>query len=267
MDLIQGHGTPLRSHNDTPVSLVSPIEKGLLTERQEPRITCPVPQSRRRPGIMSGMHATQKPKHDDPLDVETFARPEQQRRYVAAMNRIAAERHPDTPVRIYVSASPKTVNDSNWERWLKRITEDLPDGVELLHYRSAFGECAYDWDTLADQLDGLVVIGRPKRLGSRVHLLGPVARLELRSLVTQKPVLLFTHNLGLIPVIDCRSQVMPPADAPRLKLIAPKRWNRDSNTLQAALGALRPIDPGRQEPEPPERAEDHLVAPFAVGAR
>ncbi|GGN41200.1 hypothetical protein [Streptomyces fuscichromogenes] len=211
------------------------------------------------------MHATQKPRPADPLDVETFARPEQQRRYIAAMDRLAADRRPATPLRVYISASPKTVNDSNWERWLARITEDLPVGVDLLHYRSAFGESAYDWDTLADQLDGLVVIGRPKRLGSRVHVLGPVARLELRSLVAKKPVLLFTHNLGLIPVVDCMSQVMSPADAPRLKLIAPKRWNRDSRTLHAALDALRPTGPAMQEPEPRRTAQGHLLAPFAAG--
>jgi hypothetical protein len=216
--------------------------------------------------MMSGMHATQKPRQDDPLDVETFARPEQRRRYVAAMNRIAAERCPGTPVRVYVSAGPKTVNDSNWPRLLERITEDLPDGVELLHYRTAFEGDSYDWDTFAGQLDGLVVIGRSKRLGSRVHILGPVARLELRSLIASKPVLLFTHNLGLVPAIDCMSQVMPPSEAPRLKLVAPKRWSRDSATLHAALNALRPIGATGQEAELRERAQAHLVAPFAAGA-
>ncbi len=216
---------------------------------------------------MGGMYATQMPRHDDPLDVETFARPEQQRRYIAAMHRIAAERRPGSPVRVYVSAAPKTVSGTNWQRWLKRITQDLPDGVELLHYRSAFAESLYDWDTLAGRLDGLVVIGRPKRLGSRVHVLGPVARLELRSLVAEKPVLLFTHNLGLVPVIDCKSQVMPPDEAPRLKLIAPKRWNRDSTTLRAALQALQPAAHGSRRPKLRRTAPDHLVAPFATKGR
>ncbi|MFG2463365.1 hypothetical protein ACGFWE_40820 [Streptomyces sp. NPDC048523] len=213
------------------------------------------------------MHATKSPRPANPLDVQTFARPEQQRRYVAAMNRIAAERPPGTPVRVYVSAAPATISSSNWERWLKRITEDLPAGVELLHYRSVFGTSAYDWDALAGQLDGLVVIGRPKRLGSRVHVLGPVARLELRSLVAQKPVLLFTHNLGLVPVVDCMSQVMTPAEAPRLKLTAPKRWDRGSATFQAALEALRPAGLGEQEPEPLRSPPAHLVTPFTSGAR
>lgn len=214
--------------------------------------------------MMSGMHATQMPTHDDPLDVETFARPEQQRRYTAAMHRIAAERRTGDPVRVYVSAAPKTTNHVNWQRWLKRITEDLPDGVELLHYGSAFEGQPYAWEALVDQLDGLVVIGRPKRLGSRVHVLGPVARLELRSMVAQKPVLLFTHNLGLVPVIDCKSQVMAPSEMPRLKLIAPKRWTSTSATLQAALDALRPVDGNGQGPEAHRDTADHLVAPFVA---
>ncbi|KMS74207.1 hypothetical protein ACM01_14905 [Streptomyces viridochromogenes] len=208
------------------------------------------------------MQATQKPRQaaPDPLDVETFASPEQQRRYVAAMNRIAAERRPGAPVRVYVSTAP---DDPNWERWLRRITEDLPDGVEVLHYRSAFEAAPYDWDALVEQLDGLVVIGRPKRLGSRVHVLGPVARLELRSLVAQKPVLLHTHNLGLIPVVDCKSQVMPPDAAPRLKLIAPKRWRADSRTLDAALAALRPSS-AEGGNDLPVDGPGHLASPFAV---
>lgn len=235
-----------------------------LTGCQSWAFTCSVPHSGCRKGIMSAMHATQMPRHGDPLDVETFARPEQQRRYVAAMHRIAAQRCPDTPVRVYVSAAPKTIDNPNWQRWLDRIAQDLPDGVELLHYRSVYAESAYDWDTLADRLDGLVVIGKPKRLGSRVHVLGPVARLELRSLVAQKPVLLFTHNLGLVPVIDCKSQVMSPAEAPRLKLIAPKRWTRDAKTLQAALHALQPAITDLHESGPHQAAPGHLTAPFTV---
>ncbi|MEW2425995.1 hypothetical protein AB0911_36325 [Streptomyces nigra] len=210
------------------------------------------------------MHATQKPRQDDPLDVETFARPEQQRRFVAAMHRLAAERAPDSSVSVYVSIAP---GDANWERWLECIAEDLPDGVELLHYRTAFEGAAYDWDALANRLDGLVVIGRPKRLGSRVHVLGPVARLELRSLVATKPVLLFTHNHGLVPVVDCLSQVMPPEEAPRLKLIAPKRWNRESITIRAALDALRPTGVSTAGLVPFRAAQAHLLTPFSAASR
>jgi hypothetical protein len=56
---------------------------------------------------------------------------------------------------------------------------------------------------------------------------------------------------------------MAPPEAPRLKLIAPKRWSRDSATLQAALDALRPADNG-QGPEGHRDTGDHLAAPFAV---
>ena len=227
-------------------------------------VTCPVPHLGRRPGMMSGMHATQMPMHDDPLDVETFARPEQQRRYVAAMNRIAAERRAGEPTRVYVSAAPQTTTDANWQRWLTCITEGLPSGVELLHYHSAFEERSYDWDALVDGLDGLVIIGKPKRLGSRVHVLGPVARLELRSLVAKKPVLLWTHNMGLVPVIDCKSQVMTPPEAPRLKLIAPKRWDRGSATLRAAMNALRPEGGDDAGLESDQATVTHFAAPFAV---
>ncbi|MDH2392997.1 hypothetical protein QCN29_30320 [Streptomyces sp. HNM0663] len=205
------------------------------------------------------MHAT-----TDLLDVETFANPVQQRRFVAAMERIAVNRATGTPVRVYVSTGPQMLNSSKWDRMLARITERLPDGVEVLHFRNTFSsDHPYDWDTVVGDLDGLVILGRQKRPGSRVFVLGPLARLELRSLVAQKPVLIYTHNLGLIPVIDCKSQVLGPEDAPRLKLIAPKRWQRDSATLKAALNAL---DPARAEASEKQRvdAPNHLARPFVA---
>ncbi|OIK08213.1 hypothetical protein [Streptomyces monashensis] len=188
------------------------------------------------------MHATHLSRtNGDPLDVETFASPTQQRRYAAAMHRIAAERRRQDAVRLYVSAAPRTISGRNWQRWLDSISGDLPAGVQICHYRTEFGDDRpYDWNLVADRMDGLVVIGQPKRVGSRVHTLGPVARLELRSLIAKKPVLLWTHNLGLVPVIDCKSQVMPPPETPRLKLIAPKRWSKDAVTLKAAFAALTP---------------------------
>ncbi|WP_371591231.1 hypothetical protein [Streptomyces sp. NBC_00470] len=175
----------------------------------------------------------------------TFAGPTQQRRYSAAMEKIAANREPGTPVRVYISAGPKIMDRPQWDSWCVQIADALPKGVEVLHYRNVFGDDqAYDpsdWEQLADTLDGLVMVGSQKRAGSRVYLLGPVARLELRSLIAHKPVLLWGHHQGLIPVIDCRSQVMARTNAaPRLKLVAPKRWKQDSDTLQATLRALRP---------------------------
>ncbi|WP_329028268.1 hypothetical protein [Streptomyces sp. NBC_00690] len=192
------------------------------------------------------MHLT-----DEPLDVETFATGVQQRRFAAAMERIAATRAPDSPVRVYVSAAPRAMNSPKWDSWLAQITAELPDGVEVIHYRNVFSdERPYDWDSLVETIDGLVMVGKQKRAGSRVYLLGPVARLELRSVVARKPVLLYGHNQGLIPVIDCKSQVLRPDGNPRLKLIAPKRWKKDAATLTAACNALDPAAPAvADEPE------------------
>lgn len=191
--------------------------------------------------MMSGMHATPS----DPLDVETFATPLQQRRYAAAMQRIANSRKPG-PVRVYVSVPPAMRRLRTWDSRVARIAAELP-GAELFDYRSVFSEDRpYDWPSFAEELDGLVIVAKPKRRGSRVHLLGPIARHELRSLIAHKPVLIHSHNGGLIPVIDCKSQVLGPDGAQRLKLTTPKRWKRDSATLQAALDALRPVAGGSE---------------------
>ncbi|MEU7158851.1 hypothetical protein [Streptomyces chrestomyceticus] len=210
-------------------------------------------------GMMSGMHVT--PTDADPLDVETFATPLQQRRFAAAMERIAADRAPGTPVRVYVSAAPRTMNSPKWDNWLAQITEELPDGVEVLHYRGVFNDRPYDWDSLVQEIDGIVMVGKQKRAGSRVYLFGPIARLELRSLVASKPVLLYGHNLGLIPVIDCKSQVLPPEEAPRLKLVAPKRWQPKSKTLKAALTALNPDSAAKEKHT---IVRNHLAHPFVA---
>ncbi|WP_395100679.1 hypothetical protein [Streptomyces noursei] len=211
------------------------------------------------------MHAT--PTDSDSLDVETFANPVQQRRFATAMERIAFARAPGNPVRIFVSAGPRTMNGPKWDNWLARIAESLPDGVEILHYRNVFNDDRpYNWGSIVEDLDGLIIVGKQKRPGSRVYLLGPIARLELRSLIARKPVLLYGHDLGLIPVIDCRSQVLAPEAAPRLKLIAPKRWKKDSATLRAALHALTPIS---EDTSTGRRATvvDHLDHPFAAPPR
>ncbi|AEM88642.1 hypothetical protein Strvi_9382 (plasmid) [Streptomyces violaceusniger Tu 4113] len=264
IDLIRKHSTPTTARNDTPYSPVSPCSQGLLTWRHLWLTSALGKQTDTQTGMMSIMHATPT----NPLDVETFAEPAQQRRFAAAMHRIAADRPPGVPVRVYISAAPRTRNNPKWENWLAQITDELPDGVQILHYGSLFSEDRpYDWETVADDLDGLVVVGKQKRPGSRVNLLGPIARLELRSLVARKPALLYGHNLGLIPVIDCKSQVLAPEDAPRLKLIAPKRWRKDdSPTLHAALRALRPrsTDAGTDHDIDVPR---HLIHPFAAPPR
>ncbi|MEV5140044.1 hypothetical protein AB0K71_18035 [Streptomyces syringium] len=211
------------------------------------------------------MSSMQTPPTDPlDLDVETFARPVQQRRFASAMEQLAASRRPDASARVFISAAPRTMNNPKWDSWLKQIEGELPGGVEILHYRNTFTDRPYDWSALAGELDGLVVVGKQKRPGSRVYLFGPIARLELRSLIAKKPVLLFGHNLGLIPAIDCKNQVLGPEDAPRLKLIAPKRWKRDSETLQAALHALGAAPTGGEGPRP---ATAHLAHPFATPPR
>ncbi|MFC5150003.1 hypothetical protein ACFPP6_35770 [Streptomyces aureoversilis] len=177
--------------------------------------------------MMSSMQTAPTDSLELDRAVPTFARAVQQRRYAATMEQIAARRAPGRPVKVYVSAGPRAMASPKWDTWLEDIAAQLPDGVELLHYRNTVTDSRpSDWDPLADSIDGLIMVGKQKRPGGRVYLLGPVACLELRSLIATQPVLLYAHNLGLIPAIGCKS--MPCETAPRLKLIAPKRWQRDS---------------------------------------
>lgn len=178
IDLIRRHTTPTTARNGTPYSPVSPCPQGLLTRRHLWLTPALGKQTGALTGMMSIMHATPT----TPLDVETFADPAQQRRSATAMRRLAADRFPGAPVRVYISAAPRTRNNPKWAGWLTQIAEELPEGVEILHYGSLFSEDRpYDWEAVADDLDGLVVVGKQKRPGSRVNLLGPIARLELRS--------------------------------------------------------------------------------------
>lgn len=260
VDLYHGHSTPLAVCDDTPARTVSVLPHAFLTPRQHDNATTPREPTGVPTGMMSTMHATPT----DSLDVATFANPVQQRRFVTAMKRIAADRAAGNPVRVFISAAPRTMNSPKWDSWLTQITESLPAGVEILHYRNVFNERPYDWESIVGELDGLIIVGKQKRPGSRVYLLGPIARLELRSLIARKPVLLYGHNLGLVPVIDCKSQVLAPEEAPRLKLIAPKRWRADSETLSAAFKAL---DAGLEEEEPQPHSLPHLAHPFTAPPR
>ncbi|MEJ8639982.1 hypothetical protein [Streptomyces sp. MS2.AVA.5] len=99
-----------------------------------------------------------------------------------------------------------------WDARLADIKSHLP-GVELIEYLDAFNnEHAYDWSQLPDTLDGLIVVAKAKRIGSNRHVLGPYARAELRSLVAHKPVLLHTYHHGLVPIIDCSSDLIGPEE-------------------------------------------------------
>ena len=191
----------------------------------------------------------------------TFASVQQRRRFVAAMDRIADGRDHSRPARVYVTAKPQIRGTKGGDRYFKEIREALP-GVELLDYPTAFPDGQYNpaaWNEFAQTLDGLVVVGIQRRPGSRVHHLGPVARQELKTLIATKPVLLYAPGPmphGLIPVIDCASQVMSGTQGKALKLTAPKRWTPDAPTLKAAMAALGPGAGGPQ----------HLAAPFTPAA-
>ncbi|MFE4309204.1 hypothetical protein ACFRR6_24505 [Streptomyces sp. NPDC056891] len=197
-------------------------------------------------------------KTDDAVaDPGSFAPPRQRIRFVRAMAHLAKQRAVGEPASVYISVPPGISQSRQWPQWRARIQGDLPDRTQLLTYEDAFGGREYAWDAFADSLDGLIVVGKQKRAGSRVFILGPVARLELRSLVAQRPVLLYAHDLGLVPVVDCKPAPLPHEHkGTRLKLTVPRRWTRTSETLTSALAALQP------PPEETPRTADHLLHPF-----
>ncbi|WP_307710772.1 hypothetical protein [Streptomyces sp. V1I6] len=166
------------------------------------------------------------------------------------MRRIADRRQPG-PVRVYIGAAPRMIYQTRYFE-----ESGIPAGVEYVTYATAFGdhERPYDWSQIVDTIDALVIPCRPKKPGSAVHILGPTARLELRSLVAHKPVLLYSRKFGLVPVIDCLSQVLPPTDAPRLKLTIPRAWNPScAPTLAAAVHAMTPRPQTKATPRDLER--------------
>ncbi|MFF7249999.1 hypothetical protein ACFZBU_39625 [Embleya sp. NPDC008237] len=171
--------------------------------------------------------------------------------YVQAMKALAADRRPDTPVRVYVSVPPTVMARETWPTRLEAIRTALPAGVELLYYATAFPADA-DWDqawpAFSPTLDGLVLIGKRTKPGSMSPTLqlGPVARKELRTIVARRrPVLLHTYEFGLVPIVDCRPHRRGSEGRERLKLRVPDGWDSDSATLQAALEALRPVESER----------------------
>ncbi|MET9669376.1 hypothetical protein ABZY19_29020 [Streptomyces sp. NPDC006475] len=176
-----------------------------------------------------------------PTEIDSYADPLRQRRYIAAMKRIATVRRPG-PVRVYLSVAPRMRQAPAWDARLADIRRHLP-GVELLEYLDVFNDVhPYDWSQVAGTLDGLIIVAKAKRIGSNSHILGPYARGELRSLVAHKPVLLHTYRHGLVPIIDCSSGLIGPEEKRKLRLTAPNCWKPDSPTLEAALAALAPAD-------------------------
>lgn len=198
-----------------------------------------------------------KKTDDAAADLETYAPPPQRIRFIRAMAQLAEQRAAGTDISVYISVPPGISQSLQWPQWRARIQDALPDGAQVATYQEAFVGREYAWEPLAESLDGLVVVGKQKRPGSRQFILGPVARLELRSLVAQRPVLLYAHDLGLVPVVDCKPDPLPhPYKGTRLKLTVPRRWARTSETLASALAALQP------NPAAASRTDDHLLHPF-----
>lgn len=230
-------------------------------------------------GIMDAMPAV--PADPPPT---SYARPATRRGYVKAMETIAAERQPDTPVRVYVSVAPRIAERDNWPERLAALERCLPRGIELLTFADVFtdGDHYRDgWQEFAQSLDGLVLIapqkksngrGQPGRsVGGRVYRLGPAARDELRTVVAAgKPVLLFARRYGLVPVQDCRANRVIVGGRPQTKLTVPAGWDRMEPTLQAALKALRPAREQKSaeaddEQPAPGPGTAHLLHPFTPG--
>ncbi|KWT63891.1 hypothetical protein ADL21_00620 [Streptomyces albus subsp. albus] len=143
----------------------------------------------------------------------------------------------------------------------------MVDGVELLHYETAFDpadDYFAQWSPLADTLDGLVLTGRRREeRRTREHALGPVARQELITMVSAgRPVLLHSMEHGLVPVLDCRPKRIGHEPRQRLRLTIPRDWSPNEPTLQAALAALG-AEPAEKTGEAEPSKPSHLIHPFA----
>ncbi|MEU3464764.1 hypothetical protein ABZ721_33050 [Streptomyces sp. NPDC006733] len=206
----------------------------------------------------------------DAPPVDSYAPPARRRAFVQAMEQLVAERAPGAPVRVYVSTPPTVLSRPHWDRRFAAVRDSLPHGVDLLYYATAFPsdvDLAEAWPPFATTLDGLVVIGKRNKPGGMgpTLILGPVARIELRTVVAAgKPVLLHTMEHGLVPVLDCKPRRTGTVEGrQRLKLTIPGAWDPQAPTLTAALAALRPAEstnPAAQDVSTPE----HLAHPFTT---
>ncbi|MGX5185756.1 hypothetical protein ACWKT5_23765 [Streptomyces avermitilis] len=235
------------------MAIVSAADTAELTARREGSTDVAVRQGQPERGMMGTTNIA-----DTAADLETYATPRQQLRFVRAMSELANQRVAGRPVSVYISVPPEISQSPRWQQWRTRIDSALPDGVSTSTFAETYGDGRqYALDTFAESLDGLVIVGKQKRPGSRVFLVGPVARLELRAMVAHRPVLLYAHDLGLIPVVDCKPEPLPhPHKGTRLKLTVPRRWKRASETQISALAALQP------RAEAIVRTADHLLHPF-----
>ncbi|MFI2241178.1 hypothetical protein [Streptomyces chrestomyceticus] len=199
--------------------------------------------------------------------ITSYAPPARRRGFIKAMHQIAADRG-GGPVRVYFSTPPGLSDRPNWTRRLSILQRQLPDGVELLHYETAFdpvGDYFAQWPPLAATLDGLVLTGRRREeRRTREHTLGPVARQELITMVSAgRPVLLHSMEHGLVPVLDCRPKRVGQEPRQRLRLTIPRGWSPSEPTLQAALHALG-AEPAEKTGEVEPVKPAHLTHPFAA---
>lgn len=172
----------------------------------------------------------------------SYAEPPRRAAFIAAMRERERERRPG-PVLVYVAATRDQQVVPDWPQTLAWVTSALPAGAVVDTFVDAFpgGPDQYRarWRDYAMDLDGLVVFG--KRVTARKHLLGPGSRAELRTVIgAGLPALLCTPSCGLVPVVDCRAELIAGQAGQSLHLTVPDPWSRSAPTLRAALRALTP---------------------------
>lgn len=195
----------------------------------------------------------------------SYATPARQRGYIAAMQKLAANREPGLPVRVFISVPPMVSGRPHWPKRLKWISSQMR-GAEILTYENSLAGTDGDsyvaaWRELAPHLDGLVIVGTKPKPHGCVHRIGRVARREVIDLVgAGKPVLIHDLTYRLVPVVDCLPQRVGPPEKPALKMTIPRGWDpaADNPTLCAALEALRPVTPAESAKLQPS----HLHRPF-----
>lgn len=175
----------------------------------------------------------------------SYAEPPRQAAYIALMRERERGRRPGS-VLVYASATRDQQVTPDWPRTLAWATSALPAGVVVDTFIDAFpgGPDQYRarWRDYAADLDGLLLFG--SRVAGRTYLLGPDSRAELRTAVGARlPVLLCTPSCGLVPVVDCRADLITGRSDQHhqsLLLTIPDTWSRSAPTLRAALDALAP---------------------------
>ena len=207
---------------------------------------------------LSGVVPQPRQPHDgyqvEPIDdsgqaITSYAGEMARSRFVEAMT----ARWAGSTVTVYLAIRRSQAKPSR----LKRLKMTLPARVRLLTYttardadpRTTRDEAAPDiedhlawWEAFSAGLDGLIVHGDRSHGKGRTFRVGPFARVEMVTMIKLgRPVLLDSHEYGLVPVIDCAPRRYdPPHKLPRLALRVPPAWDPTASTLAAAMRALTP---------------------------